>query len=554
LVAPLAASASSERLIYVAQFMNEFEMLGLQVQEHLPTSSSATVVSVMVVVESNMTHSGTPKPLHLTNALRERRAAAAAAETDEVRGGGNGVDTQNEADPARDALLDNLLRLAQFGRFVVVAINDMHLTPMPSNDLPGDIPGERRDVYQRDMGVYRALAAVEATHSDVVAVVDIDTVISGEAVAYIWQCRETIRFPVVPVLAQFVYNVGWRTSWDLGDSNPSLSGDHVFVSRAGLLLTGKHSRTEYTVSGATAIGRSPYKMAPELSHTIVRDGGWHFTWFGGVEGVSRKLRNMGNAIFNIYSSGAALGLPTEFIDGVVLRMITRGDTLWGKDLISATSAKGGRGGFHMPRAVVKLREQQRTKPILADTASLSKRLAFWFGPKAEIDPWTAARGHPEAFLEQQDQQWLHYLVQVAAATMRGAEPVGFVWYDSDSRHRRTGWQQHERTITVRCDAQYLALDTQHQCQKYDGNTGTLTSLLATVAELCNNNQLPATVTVTVMMAAGQYLPVRVDKLQYIVLVTRREMVDADVQAFCQTLKMDKAMCAQLKEACHNLFC
>ena len=592
------------RLIYAVSFFNEWELLEMQVEEHLG-GDSTTDVSVLAVIEGNMTFSGEPKPLFLRDALRARADTVAgggggelfshniddkdatcssrSSQCDDGRGGSVNNGEQCGRGGCRThtptskrithhqppvALLDTLLRFARQGRFVHVCVNGMHNTPMVNvagNLIPA---GEQRDVFQRDTGIYHVLDILDAADDDIIVIVDADVVVAKESINFMWRCRDVMTFPIVFIAHQYVYDLHWRTSWNFGEWG--FSGDHTVVLRAGVLKSAPHNRSVWGITGPTALCRGPVKSAVRdtIASTVINDAAWHFTWFGGSAAVMTKLRASGVSEFHIHKSAVVLNLTVEFVDRLVERMVARGFTLWNDALRRVSSAE--RQKFQVPRLVARLREEAREEQArrsaddagvggvgpdtsIADASrSASDRLAFWLHPPPQKPA--------SAFEIQQDRMWIRHLVQVAAELVDSSSLTVDSWYNGATGDKDIPMALHFM-VSTRCAEQYLELDAYSECARIGAALGSLASITSLLGKQCRLEAARGAgaidkyqrVTMTIGILSTVIVPITFNRRRYIFGSTKATL-DVESRAFCGNIGMDDEMCAQLQEGVLREFC
>ena len=159
------------RVFYMFMFNAEFELLDLLRRELGPE-----LVDFFVPIEANVTHSGAPKALHFQQS-----------------GLGNGTDA----------------------RLRSVAVLD--LPPAGSNDHAlrdgTSVADHRREVRQRDEGVFIALRELNARPNDLVLLTDVDGIVSADSLRAARGCAHIFsenNMPAAFHLRHHVYNLNWR--------------------------------------------------------------------------------------------------------------------------------------------------------------------------------------------------------------------------------------------------------------------------------------------------------------------------------------------------------
>ena len=278
---PVAVAAAAvgplqpPRLLYMFMFNDEFDLLDL-IREELDG-----VADVLVAIESNSTHSGKSKPLHFARS-------------------GLGV---------------------TFPGLVGVEVLD----------LPESMDPRDREVYQRDAGVLKALAALNARPEDLVLVTDINGIVSAESLRLALRCASVLGdLPIAFHVRHHVYNLNWARS--SGDGTwGAMEGPRLV--RASMLLELPHSQSTRGASGPSALSRAPQREVPTQPFAIWRNAGWHLSWFGStVESLMAKAGTSTDQERNPFPHLEAIGMPYDRAFKMVERMIATGKTLWGEQL------------------------------------------------------------------------------------------------------------------------------------------------------------------------------------------------------------------------------
>ena len=139
-------------------------------------------------------------------------------------------------------------------------------------DEPADMNPWRREAMQRNSALF---GLQDAEPSDVVMLSDIDEVPSREAIAV--AMGGVPHSPFVLVQQTLFYGMWWRRE----ENGSSLWGGTVF-------------------STVEEMRRRFPQVMRDVRHNFkgIRDGGWHFTSFGGVEQVRHKLQSFAHVECN----------------------------------------------------------------------------------------------------------------------------------------------------------------------------------------------------------------------------------------------------------------
>jgi len=243
---------------------NEVDMLELRLMEMSP------VVDYFIIIESNITHSKLPKPLHfLENQHRFEpyldRIFYVYLQEDYLLEG-TGHSHWDRETKQRNAVVEALSRLKTGEVGPEVSI------PMPQDD-------------------------------DLVLIADIDEIIRRHVIEGLRECEE-FSSPTLLHLDWYLYSVLWKASIPWG----VIAREGPVVVTAGFLLAGHQEEEGRTASAMRRLLRPSHLPSfSSLPIAVIQSAGWHFSSFGGPTSMRDKLISYAD---HVYEKGFLLDMET----------------------------------------------------------------------------------------------------------------------------------------------------------------------------------------------------------------------------------------------------
>ena len=212
-------------------FFNELDLLEIRLE------TLDKVVDKFVLVEASLTHTGHAKPLYFA---------------------------------------DNMKRFARFNdRIIHVIVNDF---PALNGATPEELAWAREN-WQRN-AILRGLPNV-ANHNDYVIISDVDEIPSPEAIARAITLTGTTRL----YQSMFYYFINYKNYtypiWTIGPQVVPLSN---------FLACNHYTKPTRFVDPRVNRGLTPTVIRLSRSDNIIRDGGWHFSYCGGIKAIQEKIK------------------------------------------------------------------------------------------------------------------------------------------------------------------------------------------------------------------------------------------------------------------------
>ena len=213
-------------------FFNELDLLEIRLE------TLDKVVDKFVLVEASLTHTGHAKPLYFA---------------------------------------DNRKRFARFDdRIIHVIVNDF---PDFNDATPEELAWIREN-WQRN-AIMRGLPKV-ANRNDYVIISDVDEIPSPEAIARAITLTGTTRL----YQSMFYYFINYKNY-----TNPVWTIGPQVVPLSNLLSCNNHyTKSARFVDPRVNKGITPTVIRLSQSDNIIKDGGWHFSYCGGVKAIQEKIK------------------------------------------------------------------------------------------------------------------------------------------------------------------------------------------------------------------------------------------------------------------------